>query len=169
MQQKTIQMLSYSFSATTENSDGRLWLWELKLPSNYEVLLRKLFDDCTKALLSLSLCVCLFSVWVLRKCVKIISLEFLDMVFDWLWWGFLLLWNKNDPVMRFSFIRFWENKGKKINFNLEILDFILINLEGIKLFGFVVIKFWYLPDMVLYLVSCLDYSYFMIFLILICF
>ena len=126
-------------------------------------IMKFFFGNCLMIVLrhcSLYLCVCgLFSVWVLRKCVKIISLEFLDMVFDWLWWSFLLLWNKNDPVMRFSFIRFWENKGKKINFNLEILDFILINLEGIKLFGFVVIKFWYLPDMVLYLVSCLDYSF----------
>ena len=31
------------------------------------------------------------------------------------------------------------------------------------------IKFWYLPDMVLWLISCLDYSYYMIFLIWICF
>ena len=78
-----------------------LWFWELKLPSNYEVLLRKVFDDCTKVLLSLSLCVCLSSVWVLRKCVKIKSFEFLDMVFDWLWWGFRLLGNKYGPVMGF--------------------------------------------------------------------
>ena len=134
-----IQMLSHSFYAITDNSEGRdaffppffflfnycfklyktirrsfsdnshlflfyflpiwviyqriawLWFWELKLPSNYEVLLRKVFDDCTKVLLSLSLCVCLFSVWVLRKCVKIKSLKFLDMIFDWMWWGFCLL------------------------------------------------------------------------------
>ena len=56
-----------------------------------------------------------------------------------------------------------------INFNLGILDFILINWEGNKLFGFIVIKFWYLPDMVLWLISCLDYSYYMIFLIWMCF
>ena len=31
------------------------------------------------------------------------------------------------------------------------------------------IKFWYLPNMVLWLLSCLDYSYYMIFLIWICF
>ena len=104
-----------------------LWFWELKLPLNYEVLLRKVFDDCTKILLSLSLYVCLFSVWVLRKCVKIKSSEFLDMVFDWLWWGFHLLGNKYGSMIGFLFIRFWENEGKKINFNLEILDFILIN------------------------------------------
>ena len=77
MQQQTIQKVGF---------DSGNWL-----PSNYEVLLRKVFDDCTKVLLSLSLCVCLFSVWVLRKCVKIKSFEFLDMVFDWLWWGFRLL------------------------------------------------------------------------------
>ena len=63
---------------------------ELKLLSNYEVLHLKVFDDCTKVLLSLSLCVCvcvcvcLSSVWVLRKCVKIKSFKFIDMVFDWL-------------------------------------------------------------------------------------
>ena len=91
------------------------------------------------------------------------------MVFDWLWWCFHLLGNKYCPMMGFLFIRFWENEGKIIDFNLEILDFIFINWEGIKLFGFVVIKFWYLPDMVLWLISCLDYSYYMIFLIWICF
>ena len=77
LQQQTIQKVGF---------DSGNWL-----PSNYEVLLRKVFDDCTKVLLSLSLRVCLFSVWVLRKCVKIKSFEFLDMVFDWLWWGFRLL------------------------------------------------------------------------------
>ena len=90
---------------------GASWadfVWESKLPSNYEVLLQKVFDDVpenlgkrqiyerlcransfdggTKVFLSLSLCVRVFffSVWVLRKCVKIKSFEFLDMVFDWL-------------------------------------------------------------------------------------
>ena len=29
LQQQTIQMLSHSFSATTDNSEGRLWFWEL--------------------------------------------------------------------------------------------------------------------------------------------
>ena len=78
---------------------------ELKLLSNYEVLHLKVFDDCTKVLLSLSVCVCvcvcLSSVWVLRKCVKIKSFKFIDMVFDWLWWGFCLLGNKYGPVMGF--------------------------------------------------------------------
>ena len=119
----------------------------MKLPSNYEVLLQKVFNDCTKVLLSLSLCVRLFFVWVLRKCVKIKSFEFLDMVFDWLWWGFRLLRNKYGLVMGFLFIRFWENEGKKINFNLEILDFILINWEGNKIIWFccdkVLVPPWY--------------------------
>ena len=90
-----------------------LWFWELKLPLNYEVLLQKMFDDCIKVLLSLSLCVCLFSVWVLRKCVKIKSFEFLDMVFDWLWWGFRLLRNKYGSVMGFSFIRLGFEKMRE--------------------------------------------------------
>ena len=117
------------------------------MTSNYEVLLRKVFDDCTKVFLFLSLCVCLLSVEVLRKCVKIENFEFLDMVFDWLWWGFVLLQNKYGPMMGFSFIRFWENEGKKINFNLEILDFIFINLEGNKIIWFccdkVLVPSWY--------------------------
>ena len=53
----------------------------------YERLCRaNSFDGGTKVFLSLSLCVRVFffSVWVLRKCVKIKSFEFLDMVFDWL-------------------------------------------------------------------------------------
>ena len=137
-------MLSYSFFATRANSKGRLWFWELKLPSNYEVLLQKVFNDCSKVLLTLSFCVCLFSVWVLRKCVKIKSFEFLDMLFDWLWWGFLLLRNKYGHVVGFLFIRFWENEGKK-NFNLEILDFILINLEGYKIIWFCCDKVLVLP------------------------
>ena len=69
------------------------------------------------------------------------------MVFDWLWWGFHLLGNKYGSMIGFLFIRFWENEGKKIDFNLEILDFILINWEGNKIIWFccdkVLVPPWY--------------------------
>ena len=48
--------------------------------------------------LYLSVCVCF---QVLRKCVKIKSFWFLDIVFDCLWWGFHLLGNKYGPMMGF--------------------------------------------------------------------
>ena len=113
-------------------------------------IMKFFFRKCSMIVLryfSLYLCVCVCFLFRCWESVKIKSFEFLDMDFDWLWWGFHLLQNKYSLVMGFSFIRFWENEGKKINFNLEILDFILINWEGNRIIWFccdkVLVPPWY--------------------------
>ena len=56
--------------------------------------------------LYLSVCVFFFLFGCWESVWKLKVFEFLDMVFDWLWWGFRLLGIKYGPVIRFENM-FW--------------------------------------------------------------